>query len=165
MRLIDEQGQQLGVFTKDQALSMAQEKGIDLILITDKTTPVICKLIDYGKYLYQLKKGEKKTKTSQVKGIRLNFNISLHDMETKAKQSKKFLDGGDRVRVDMILRGRQKAFNELASEKINKFAEILSSYIKIETDQGLKKDPKGLSLIIKKGKNETKNEALPDKKV
>jgi translation initiation factor IF-3 len=165
MRLVDEQGQQLGVFTKDQALSMAQEKGIDLILITDKTTPVICKLIDYGKYLYQLKKGEKKTKTSQVKGIRLNFNISLHDMETKAKQSKKFLDGGDRVRVDMILRGRQKAFNELATEKINKFVEIVSSYIAIETDQGLKKDPRGLSLIIKKGKNEIKNETLPDKKV
>jgi len=165
MRLVDEQGQQLGVFPRDKALEMAKEKGLDLILITEKTNPVICKLIDYGKYLYQLKKSEKKTKTSQVKGIRLNFNISLHDMETKAKQSKKFLEDGDRVRVEMILRGRQKAFNDLAAEKTNKFVEILSSYTSKEMDQPLKKEPRGLSLIIKKGKNEIKNETIPDQKV
>jgi len=165
MRLVDEKGQQLGVFTRDQALAMANEKGLDLILITDKVTPVICKLIDQGKYRYQLKKSEKKTKTSQLKGIRLNFNISLHDMETKAKQAKKFLDGGDRVRIDMLLRGRQKAFAELASEKFTKFNEILSSYLPISSEEGIKKNPFGLSLIIKKGKNEIKNETLPDKEV
>ena len=165
MRLVDEQGKQLRVFTKEQALRLAQDQGLDLILITDKTTPVICKLIDYGKYLYQLKKGEKKTKTSQVKGVRLNFNISLHDMETKARQAKKFLDGGDRVSVDMVLRGRQKAFSDLAVEKINKFTEILASYLPINIDQPLKKNPFGLTLIIKKGKHEIKDEALADKKV
>jgi translation initiation factor IF-3 len=139
---------------KEKALQLAKERGLDLVLITDKANPPVCKLIDYGKFLYQQKKQEKKRKMSQVKGVRLRFNISLHDLETKAKQAKKFLEEGDKVKIEMMLRGREKALRSFAKEKIDKFLEILSSYIAIEIDQDLKKTPQGFILIIKRGKHE-----------
>jgi len=135
---------------KEKALQLAREQGLDLVLITDKVNPPVCKLIDYGKFLYQQKKKEKKTKVSQVKGIRLKFNISPHDIETKAKQAKKFLDAGDKVKVEMPLRGRQKALSDFAKNKMEKFLEVLSSYVAIDIDQAMKKTPHGLIIIIKK---------------
>lgn len=152
MRVVDEEGKQLGIMNKYEAINLAKERNLDLVLITEKTTPPICKIVDYGKYLYQQKKHEKKTKGSQIKGIRLRFNISAHDMETKAKQAKKFLEEGDRVRIELVLRGREKALKDFSKEKIEKFIEILSSYIPIELDQSIKRSPRGLTLIVKKGK-------------
>lgn len=135
---------------KDEALAKAKEKGLDLILITEKADPPVCKIIDYGKYLYQQSKKEKKKKVSQVKGIRLRFNISLHDMETKARQAKKFLESGDKVKIELILRGREKALTNYAKEKIEKFLEILKTYIDIEIDQELKRTPQSFIIIIKR---------------
>lgn len=148
--MVNEKGEQLGVMKKEEALAKAREMGLDLILVTEKANPPVCKIIDYGKYLYQQKKKEKKTKISQVKGIRLRFNISLHDMETKAKQAKKFLNSGDKVKIELILRGREKALADHAKEKIEKFLEILKTYIDIEIDQSLKKTPHSLIIIIKR---------------
>lgn len=165
LRLVDEEGKQIGVMKLQEALRLGREKNLDIVLITEKTDPPICKVIDYGKYLYQQKKHEKKVKGSQVKGVRLKFNISLHDMETKAKQAKKFLDEGDRIRIELVLRGRQKALTDFAREKMNKFTEVLSSYLPIEIDQPLKKTPRGLILIIKKGKHESQNQEITDKKI
>lgn len=135
---------------KEKALQLAKERSLDLILITDKANPPVCKLIDYGKFLYQQKKKEKKKKSSQVKGIRLRFNISPHDMETRAKQATEFLKEGDRVRIEMLLRGREKALRDYAKEKIDKFLEILKTYIEFEIEQDIKKIPNGFYLIIKK---------------
>ena len=135
---------------KEKALQLAKERSLDLILITDKANPPVCKLIDYGKFLYQQKKKEKKKKSSQVKGRRLRFNISPHDMETRAKQATEFLKEGDRVRIEMLLRGREKALRDYAREKIDKFLEILKTYIEFEIEQDIKKIPNGFYLIIKK---------------
>lgn len=135
-----------------EALKLAQERSLDLILLTDKVDPPVCKLINYGKFLYQQKKKEKKKKTSQVKGIRLRFNISLHDMETRAKQATEFLQEGNKVKVEMVLRGRENALADFAKQKIDKFLEILKTYIDFEVEEGLKKVPNGFILIIKKGK-------------
>ncbi len=157
IRVVDEKGAQLGVMKTGQALGLAQQKEVDLILITDKTNPPVCKLIAYGKYLYQQKKHEKKSKTTEIKGIRLNFNISIHDIETKAKQAKSFLEGGDKVKVELILRGREKALSHFGREKIKKFIDVLSTYLPIELEQEIKKMPFGFISIIKKGKNEGKN--------
>lgn len=148
--MVDEQGKQIGIMSKQEALILAQKRGCDLVLITDKANPPVCKLIDYGKFLYQQKKKEKKRKSSQVKGLRLRFNISFHDMETRARQAKEFLEEGDRVRIEMLLRGREKALSNFAKEKINKFLEILKTYTDFEIEQEPKKIPQGFYLIIKK---------------
>jgi len=108
--------------------------------------------MDYGKYLYRQKKKEKtaKPKGGELKGIRLTFGISEHDMKTRACQAKKFLEKGDKIRIEMRLRGREKALQNFAREKINKFLEILSKLIPIKIEGELKKQPRGLTMIISK---------------
>jgi len=151
--VIDETGKQLGVFGLEEALRMAEERNLDLIQVTEKTEPPVCKIMDYGKYLYWLQKKEKVTKVSgggELKGIRLGFNISLHDLETRARQAEKFLKKGDKVRIEMVLRGREKALGEFAKGKINQFLEILEKLIPVKIERELKKEPRGFTMIISK---------------
>jgi len=167
VRLITEDGQQIGVTPISQAISMAEEKGLDLVQVTEKVSPPVCKIADYGKYLYQLKKKEKKPhkKGGETKGIRLKFKTGEHDLLTKAKQSAKFLEQGNRVKIDLILRGREKALRNQAQIQINKFLDILKEITPIEIDQPSKKNPRGLSLIIKKGHEQTKDKEISKQKV
>lgn len=151
--MIDETGKQLGVLVLTKALQIARERGFDLIQVTEKTEPPVCKLMDYGKYLYHLKKKEKSIKHhtgGELKGIRLTFGISEHDLETRVKQTEKFLKKGDRVRIEMKLRGRQKALQGFAREKIKKFLEVLEKSTSIKIERELKKQPRGLTMIISK---------------
>lgn len=151
VRLIDETGKQIGIVPVSEALQMARERNLDLIQVTEKVEPPVCKIMEYGKYLYSLQKKEKGVKkVSEVKGIRLRFNISLHDLETRANQAEKFLKKGDRVRIDMVLRGREKGHADFAKEKINQFMEILEKKIPVKIDMGLKKEQKGFTMIISK---------------
>lgn len=154
MRLVGEDGQQMGVFTLPQALDLSREKGLDLILVTDKTNPPICKLGEYGKYLYSLQKKERKniagSKHSEVKNIRLSFNISDNDINTRAMQAEKFLNKGDKVNLELRLRGREKQLSEVGIQKVNKFMETLKTKMEVKIDRELKKEPKGLSMIISK---------------
>ena len=154
VRLVAEDGQQLGVFTLPQALEIAREKSIDLIMITDKVSPPICKLGDYGKYLYSLQKKERKnlagSKQSETKNIRLTFNISDNDIVTRVNAAEKFLNKGDKVNVELRLRGREKSLADFGIQRVNKFIEILKSKLEIKIDRELKKEPKGLSMIISK---------------
>ncbi|MFA5009242.1 MAG: translation initiation factor IF-3 [Candidatus Paceibacterota bacterium] len=154
VRLVDETGVQLGVVSLEQALEMAKNKNFDLIQVTEKVEPPVCKIGDYGKYLYSLQKKERKinvgTKGGEVKSIRLTFNISDNDIETRASAAEKFLKKGDKVKVDLPLRGRQKGLITVGEQKIQKFLELLSVKIEIKTEKELKKEPKGLSMIIAK---------------
>jgi len=154
VRLVGEDGQQMGVFTLPQALDLSREKGLDLILVTDKTNPPICKLGEYGKYLYSLQKKERKniagSKHSEVKNIRLSFNISDNDINTRAMQAEKFLSKGDKVNLELRLRGREKQLPEVGIQKVNKFMETLKTKMEVKIDRELKKEPKGLSMIISK---------------
>jgi len=152
VRLVDETGKQLGVIPLEQALQLASERNLDLIQVTEKADPPVCKIIDYGKYLYKLQKKEKGTKstTIELKGIRIGFNISSHDLETKAKLAEKFLKKGDKVRIEMRLRGREKALQQFAREKIVHFLETIDKLIPIKTERELKKQPRGLTTIISK---------------
>ena len=153
VRVVDEKGVQLGVMPTADALALAYERGLDLVEITDKAIPPVCKIIDYGKFLYQKeKKAKEMTKTHKVeiKNIRLSFNIAKHDIEMKAAQTQKFLEKGDRARISIVLRGREKAFGHLAKEKLEDF----KNYIKIPTivDQPITKEPRGFYMLISKGK-------------
>ena len=155
VRVIDKDGKQLGVFDLTQALRQSREAGLDLIQVTDKVEPPVCKIMDYGKYVYQEKKKEKKQRhqqSSELKNIRLTFNISEHDLETRIKAAQKFLDKGHKVRLEMVLRGRQKSYNltNFAKEKIGHFLEILKQTTPIKVERDLKRQARGLTMIITK---------------
>ena len=151
VRVIDKNGKNLGVFSLKEALKIAREKGLDLILVAEKADPPVCKIGDYGRFLYEWEKKEKeKVKEVEVKGIRLGFNISMNDLETKVNQAVRFLKEGNKVRVEMILRGRQKMLQEIGKEKIKKFLEILEEKIPIKIEQQLRKVPRGFVMQISK---------------
>ena len=143
----------MGVISLEEALRIAGERNLDLIQISEKAVPPVCKIMEYGKYLYwQGKKAKEaiKHKTSKTKIIQLTFNISPHDLETKADQSKKFLDKGDRIIVVLVLRGREKALADFAKGKVAQFLEILNKKIPIKTERELKRDSRGFSMVIAK---------------
>lgn len=132
-----------------EALKQAQIKNLDLVEIVPNINPPVCKIIDYRKYLYQKekqKRGKSKQKSSKTRTIRIGPTISNHDLEVKARQIEKFLENGDKAKIDMILKGREKMHQEIAKEKFK----ILLNYITKEykIDQELKKQPHGLSMII-----------------
>ncbi len=153
VRLIDETGKQLGVVLIGEALRIAKEKNLDVIQVTEKVEPPVCKLGEYGKYLYQLGKKEKQSKKQtggELKEVRLTFNISPHDMETRATQAAKFLLRGDRVRLTVRLRGREKAMGNFTKEKVNQFLEITKQKTPLKIERGVQMEPRGLSMIITK---------------
>jgi len=153
VRVIDEAGKQLGVINIFEAIDLAKSKGLDLIQVTEKVEPPVCRIANYGKYLYQQQKKEKKMakpKGGELKEIRLTFNISPHDMETRAKQAEKFLNEGDKVKINMSLRGREKAMGNFAREKVQKFLENINSLIPIKTERDLKREPRGFTMIVSK---------------
>jgi len=133
-------------------MQIVQERGLDLVEIAPTAKPPVCKIIDYGKYKYQQEKKEQKQKAKrkeiEIKGIRIGFATSLHDLEHKAKQAGEFLTEGNKVRIEIKLRGREKAHFNLAKEKLNNFLKLIPIEHRIEEQP--KKNPIGLVLTIAK---------------
>ncbi len=150
VRVIDEEGKNLGIMDLKEGIEMARQKGLSLVLISEKAEPPVCKILDYGKFLYSLEKSEKKGKEKEMKVIRLSYNISEHDLETKGKMAEKFLKEGHRVKIEMILRGREKMFSNLAKEKMEKFFNALAERVAIQREGEIQSQPKGLILIVRK---------------
>ncbi|KKP33086.1 MAG: translation initiation factor IF-3 [Candidatus Staskawiczbacteria bacterium RIFOXYB2_FULL_32_9] len=153
VRVISETGEQLGIMDVFSAIDLAKSKSLDLIQVTEKVDPPVCRIGDYGKYLYSLQKKERKAKIktkTELKEVRLGFNISPHDIETKAKQSEDFLKDGDKVKVSMVLKGREKAMGEYAKNKILLFLETVDKLTPIKIERELKREPRGFTLIISK---------------
>lgn len=153
VRVISETGEQLGVMDIFSAIDLAKSKNLDLIQVTEKIEPPVCKIGNYGKYLYSLQKKERKAKSknkSELKEIQLGFKISPHDIEIKVNQAKKFLEAGDKIKVVLVLRGREKAMGEFAKAKIKVFIDNLEKQIPIKLERELKREPNGFTLIISK---------------
>lgn len=153
VRVISETGEQLGVMDIFLAIDLAKTKSLDLIQVTEKVEPPVCRIGDYGKYLYSLQKKERKAKIktrTELKEIRLGFNISVHDLETKAKQAEGFLKDGDKIKVSMVLKGREKAMGEFAKNKIISFLETIDKLISIKVERELKRELKGFTMIVSK---------------
>jgi len=131
---------------------MAKEKGLDLIEIAPQAKPPVCRIMDYGKYKYEQSRKERGQKSKQkqveVKGIRIGLGTGKHDLEIRVKQAEKFLNSGNKVRIEMILRGREKALVNVAFDKLNQFIKMLPEEINIE--QEIKKQPRGLAVVIGK---------------
>ncbi len=131
VRLIDQDGTQLGIVATKDALNTAYEKNLDLVMIAPNSKPPVCKIMDYSKYRFdQMKKekeAKKKQKVTEVKEVRLSPNIGDHDFDTKLKNASKFLQDGNKVKVSVRFRGREITHNELGRDVLLKFADAISS--------------------------------------
>lgn len=127
LRVIDETGTMIGIISREEALRMAEEKNLDLVNVSPNAKPPVCKILDYGKYKYEIQKREKeakkKQKTIQVKEVRLSTFIEDHDIQVKAKTACKFLRDGDKVKVSLRFRGREKDYTARGREVMERFAE------------------------------------------
>ncbi|MCI5839782.1 MAG: translation initiation factor IF-3 [Peptoniphilaceae bacterium] len=136
VRLIDDMGNQVGIVSLRDAREMANEKDLDLALMSPNAKPPVVKIMDYGKYRYDTIKKEKedrkKQKTTQIKEIRFSVGTESHDLETKANQAIKFLENGDKVKVTVRFRGREIGRKELGKKVLDEFTDILGSSAKVE---------------------------------
>ncbi len=150
--MIDEGGKNLGIMETPEALRLAQERELDLIEIAPTVRPPVCKIMDFGKFKYQREKGErehgKKQKEVGLKGIRVGFTTGKHDLERYAKKAQAWLEGGNKVRINMRLRGREKAHGALALRKFNDFLQMIP--VELNLDQPPKRFPQGFIAIISK---------------
>ena len=130
VRLVSESGEQLGIMSSREALKLAREADLDLVKIAPNAKPPVCKIIDYGKYRYELarkeKEAKKKQKTVEVKEVRLSPNIETNDLNTKVNNAKKFISKGNKVKVTLRFRGREMAHIEASKHILTDFAEKLS---------------------------------------
>ncbi len=135
VRVIDSEGEQVGIQPLQQALSLATEQRLDLVEIAPQASPPVCKLIDYGKFKYQLQKKEADAKKNQrdnaVKELKIRYCTDIGDLRTKLKQARGFLSNGNRVKFSMRFRGREKAFVHLGKEKLEQLVGQLSDVANI----------------------------------
>ena len=130
VRVIGEDGQVIGIMSSRDALKLAKEAELDLVKIAPQAKPPVCKIIDYGKYRYEL--ARKKQKTMEIKEVRLSPNIDTNDLNTKVNQARKFLTHGDKVKVTLRFRGRELAHVEQTKGILDEFAEKLSDIAVID---------------------------------
>jgi translation initiation factor IF-3 len=136
VRVIDDEGQQLGVMPTFKALALAQEKGLDLVEVAPTAVPPVCRILDYGHYKYELQKrdreAKKKQKSQTFKEIRLRVKIDVNDLRTKTRRAAGFLDDGDRVKVTVQFRGREMSHANLGRDLLLRAAEMLVEHGTIE---------------------------------
>lgn len=136
VRLVSESGEQLGIMSSREALKLAREADLDLVKIAPNAKPPVCKIIDYGKYRYELarkeKEAKKKQKTMEVKEVRLSPNIDTNDLNTKANQARKFITKGDKVKVTLRFRGREMAHVNYSKQILDSFYEKLEDIAVLE---------------------------------
>ena len=150
VRLINYNGENAGVVSLAEALKIAQEVGLDLIEISPQVTPPVCKVLDYGKYKYEMQKKKNEAKKNQkvvsIKELKLRPMIDTHDYEVKVKQAKKFLAQGDIVKFTMLYKGREMSANDLGKEILNKLLEDLDGLCKV--DSAPKMEGKQMFMIV-----------------
>ena len=155
LRVIDQNGDLLGIITKEEALEAAKKAGLDLIEVSPNAEPPVAKIMDYGKYQYETSKKAKEVKAKAVnhetKNIQISIGISEHDVEIKTKQAAEWLNEGHRVKVEMQLKGRNKYTEEaFLRDKINRVLAVIPARYKIADP--LKKMPKGMTIVLEKAK-------------
>src|SRR6266478_6941805 len=150
VRLVDEQGRMVGVVTRNEALTMADQAGLDLVEVAPGAEPPVCKILDYGKYKYeeQKKKNEarKKQKVIEVKEIKLRPGIDDHDYDVKMRSMVKFIEEGDKVKVTMRFRGRELAHQELGMDVLMRVKDDLDGIAKVE--QTLRMEGRQMTMVV-----------------
>lgn len=134
--MIGENGEQLGIVSSAQALAIADERGLDLVKISPSAVPPVCKIMNYGKYVFELakkaKEAKKNQKTVEIKEIWLSMTIDVGDLNVKAKQTQKFLSQGNKVKVSIRMKGRQMAHSNLSLDVMKRFYEMVKEFGSME---------------------------------
>jgi len=154
VRVIDEEGQQLGILPTYEAIRLAQEHGVDLVEVAPNAVPPVCRLLDFGKFQYERQKKEREARRAQkvieVKEIRLRPRTGEHDLDTKVRQSLTFLEEGAKVRVAVRFRGREITHPEIAREQLAEFAEKVGDAAIIEQQPAM--EGPNLFMMLSPGK-------------
>ena len=150
IRLIGEDGQQLGIMSSREAMKIAREAELDLVKIAPQAKPPVCKIIDYGKYRYELarkeKEAKKKQKTIEVKEVRLSPNIDSNDLNTKIASARKFIEKGNKVKVTLRFRGREMAHVQSSRHILDEFAKALEDIALV--DKPAKMDGRSMAMFL-----------------
>ena len=150
IRLIGEDGQQLGIMSSREAMKIAREAELDLVKIAPQAKPPVCKIIDYGKYRYELarkeKEAKKKQKVIEIKEVRLSPNIEDNDLNTKVSAAKKFLEKGNKVKVTLRFRGREMAHMASSKHILDDFAKMLEEVAVVE--KPAKVEGRSMTLVL-----------------
>lgn len=148
--MVDADGTVTENMPTEQAVARAREQELDLVEVSPKATPPVCKVLDYGKYLYAEGKKEQQAKSKQkkveTKGIRIRLRTDVHDLDFKKAQAEKFLSRGHKVKIEIVLRGREKASMDRARDAIREFMSSIKATFGVEED--IKRFPGGLHIII-----------------
>jgi translation initiation factor IF-3 len=150
IQVIDDEGRQLGILPIQDALNLAREKDLDLVEVSPQTQPPIAKIMDYGKYMYRKEREEKKRgrpKEQERKTVRVGFKTGVHDLAFKAKQVQEFLKESNIVKVELTLRGREKALAQIGKQKLEQFLTKLDNF---SVQEGVKRSPFGWTIIIQR---------------
>ena len=154
VRLIGEDGEQLGIMSAREALKIAQEAELDLVKIAPAAKPPVCKIIDYGKFRYEQsrkeKEAKKKQKTVEIKEVRLSPNIDTNDLNTKVNNARKFISKGNKVKVTLRFRGREMAHVQQSRHILDDFAELLTDIAVVEKPAKLEGRNMSMVLTVKR---------------
>src|SRR3989344_39610 len=151
VQVVDDAGNQLGAMPIFDALRLAKEKNLDLVEVGPQMKPPIAKIMDYGKYMYRKERREKggpKQKDQEIKAVRVGFKTGQHDLKFKSEQIDKFLKEGRQVRIELSLRGREKAVAHMGKEKLENFLKLISEPHVIQNPAS--RSPYGWLIIIRK---------------
>jgi len=150
IRLIDVEGEQVGILSSSEALESARKIGLDLVLISEKSSPPVCRIVDYGKYKFNQEKKAKEAKKKQhnahLKEVKMRYKIEEHDYKVRLNQALRFLDAGDKVKATITFRGREIQHSNLAIELLKRMAQDLESNSEIQ--QAPSRDGKNMVMIL-----------------
>lgn len=150
IRVIDTDGGQLGILTPRDALRMAEEKELDLVLVSDKADPPVCRIMDYGKFKFEQEKkareARKKQHTSDVKEVKMRYKIEDHDYNVRVTQAERFLKSGDKVKATIMFRGREIQHSDLAETLLKRMATDLQEFAEIQ--QAPKREGRNMMMML-----------------
>lgn len=172
VRVIDQNGEQMGVMSIGVALSLAEERQLDLVKIAPGARPPVCKLMDYGKYRFEQSKRDREIRKNQkvitIKEVHLSATIDVHDMEVKTRQAQKFLADGNKIKVSIRFRGRQITHSEIGLEVMNQFASAIADVGVVERkpltegrNMTMIVAPRDAATAAKSARQQPKQEAAP----
>lgn len=150
IRLIDVEGNQIGIYSFDEAFKLALDSGLDLVMISNKSDPPVCRIVDYGKYRFaqekKAKEAKKKQHNASLKEVKMRYKIEEHDYKVRVNQALRFLNAGDKVKITVTFRGREIQHSNLAIELMHKMAKDLSNAADIQ--QSPSRDGKHMIMIL-----------------
>ncbi|MCL6432686.1 MAG: translation initiation factor IF-3 [Leptolyngbyaceae cyanobacterium HOT.MB2.61] len=150
IRVIDADGSQLGIMSPREAVQIAEERELDLVLVSDKADPPVCRIMDYGKFKFEQEKkareAKKKQHTVDVKEVKMRYKIEEHDYNVRINQAKRFLKDGDKVKATIMFRGREIQHSDIAEELLKRMAEDLQEVAEVQ--QAPKKEGRNMMMLL-----------------